>query len=246
MSQGVKDYISYLLYRTIGIAFFTRRVEWRKIMDWLCPEKGEKILDVACGCGDLSLRIARRGCKVYGIDMSEDAVKFARSLSRRVKTACEFDIGDAEHLPYPDGYFDKVVCSSALEHFNDDTKALKEMRRVLKLNGKIVLTVDSFTYPIRKELKDRHRKMCFVVNYYTHTKLEESFNMTGLKMCRSQYLLNSWLTSFFMKLAIKSMQYMIPWLFISFISYPALLISDKIFGLADGGYTLIAEARTAD
>jgi ubiquinone/menaquinone biosynthesis C-methylase UbiE len=56
-----------------------------------------------------------------------------------------------------DGYFDKVVCSSSLEHFKDDIKALKGMNRVLKPNGSVVLTTDSFAYSINDELKEKHR-----------------------------------------------------------------------------------------
>jgi ubiquinone/menaquinone biosynthesis C-methylase UbiE len=77
----------------------------------------------------LSLKIAERGCEVHGIDMSEDAIKSAKRLAEREKMACEFEVGSAEDLPYQDGYFDKVVCSSSLEHFKDDIKALKEMKK---------------------------------------------------------------------------------------------------------------------
>ena len=243
MFTGIKAYISYLIFRTMGTTTFVRRIEWRKILEWLNPEEGERILDIACGVGELSLKIARRGGEVYGIDTSEAAIKFANRLSERAKIACEFKIGDAEHLPYPDDNFDKIVCSSSLEHFNDDNQALQEMRRVLKPKGKVVLTVDSLTYPISDALKDKHRKMCSVVHYYTREILEESFNNSGLEMCRSEYLLNSFLTDFFFKLWIKYKPSLTVWLVISLIGYPAFFISDKLFGRWDVGYTLIAEAR---
>jgi ubiquinone/menaquinone biosynthesis C-methylase UbiE len=111
---------------------------------------------------------------------------------------CEFEIGSAEDLPYPDGYFDKVVCSSSLEHFKDDIKALKEMHRVLEPNGRVVLTTDSFTYPVRDELREKHKEIAYVVNYYTAEKLKERFEIAGFEMNRSKYLLNSRLTSFFL------------------------------------------------
>ena len=74
----------------------------------------------------MSLKIAEKGCEVHGVDISEDAIKGAKRLAEREKMACEFEVGSAEDLPYSDGYFDKVVCSSSLEHFKDDIKALKE------------------------------------------------------------------------------------------------------------------------
>ena len=60
----------------------------------------------------MSLKVAERGCEVHGIDLSEDAINNAKRLAGREKIACEFEVGNAEDLPYPDGYFDKVVFSS--------------------------------------------------------------------------------------------------------------------------------------
>jgi SAM-dependent methyltransferase len=175
--------------------------------------------------------------------MSEDAINNAKRLAGREKSACEFKVGSAEDLPYPDGYFDKIVCSSSLEHFKDDIKALKEMHRVLKPNGSVVLTTDSFNYPIEDELREKHREIAYVVNYYTPEKLKERFEIAGFEMTRSKYLLNSRITSFFVKIGIKIKWSGVLWIVISFIAYPLCLMSDRLFGLRDKGYTLIAEAR---
>ncbi|MDZ4230184.1 MAG: class I SAM-dependent methyltransferase [Dehalococcoidales bacterium] len=242
MIEAIKSFGSYVIYRTVGTVSVIRWIEWRKLLEWLQPEEGEKVLDIACGAGELSLKIAGKGCEVYGIDMSAGAIEFAGRLSERAKTPCKFGIGDAEHLPYPEEHFDKIVCSSSLEHFNDDGQALREMSRVLKPGGKVVLTVDSLTYPMSAELKDRHRKMHFVAHYYTRETLKESLNIAGLELRRSSYLLNSFLTDFFYKLRIRYRPATIVWLAISLFGYPVLLISDKFFGRRDAGYTLIAEA----
>ena len=239
----MKELIRHLIYKTMGTPSFIRRIEWRSMLEYLDPEEGERILDIACGGGALSLKIAEKGCEVHGIDMLEDSIKYAKRLAEREKIACEFKVGSAEDLPYPDGYFDKIVCSSSLEHFKDDTKALKEMNRVLKPNGSVVLTTDSFTYPITDELKESHRKSNSIVNYYTQETLKERFEIGGFEMHRSKYLLNSRLTSFFFKIGIKKKWSGILWMMISFISYPLCLISDKLFGLRDKGYTLIAEGK---
>jgi ubiquinone/menaquinone biosynthesis C-methylase UbiE len=241
--QGVKNYLSFLIFKTMGTSSFTRRIEWRRLLAWLYPEEGERILDVACGIGELSLKIAKRGSRVYGIDMSEEAIKFARRLSKKAGIDCEFQIGNAENLPYPEGYFDKVVCSSALEHFHDDGRALQEMKRVLKPKGKLVLTVDSLTYPLSQALKNKHKMMAAVVHYYTREELEESLYHAGLEKCRSEYLLNSYLTSLFFKLWIKYKLPQVLWLLIGFIGYPAFLIADGLSDHHNCGYTLLAEAR---
>jgi ubiquinone/menaquinone biosynthesis C-methylase UbiE len=191
--------------------------------------------------GGLSLKIAEKGCEVHGIDMSEEAIKSARRLAEREKIACEFEVGRAEDLPYPDGYFDKIVCSSSLEHFKNDIRALKEMHRFLKPDGSVVMTVDSLTYPISDELKERHRNLNYVVNYYTYETLKERFEIAGFEMCRSKYLLNSRITSFFFKIGFQLRWSEKLWMVISFIVYPLCLISDRLFGVKGKGYTLIAE-----
>lgn len=237
----MKELIRHLIYKTIGTPSFIRRIEWRSMFEGLDLKEGEKILDVACGVGVLSLKIAEKGCKVYGIDKSEDVIDHAKRRSERERIPCEFEVGTAEDLPYPDEYFDKVVCSSSLEHFKDDIKTLKEMHRVLKPTGRVVLTTDSFTYPIHDELKEKHRKIGFVVNYYTHEKLKERFEISGFKMERSKYLLNSRITSFFVKIGVELRWSGILGMAISFIAYPLCLMSDRLFGEEDMGYTLIAE-----
>ena len=242
MKEYMKEQIGHLIYKTVGTPFI-RRIEWRNMLEWLDPKEGERILDIACGGGNLSLKIAEKGCEVYGIDRSEKVINGAKRLAEREKIACEFEIGSAEDLPYADRYFDKVICSSSLEHFKDDIRALKEMHRVLKPNGKVVLTTDSFNYPISEELKEKHREIAYVVNYYTAEKLKERFEIAGFEMNRSKYLLNSRITSFFFKIGIKKKWSGISWMVISFVAYPLCLVSERLFGERDKGYTLIAEGK---
>jgi len=242
MNLKFKSYIRYLLHKTIGTTSFIRRIEWRRIRQWLQPQKYEDILDVACGSGELSLIIAKSSCNIYGIDMSKVAIESAIRLSSQVGISADFKIGDAEHLQYPDKHFDKVVCSSSLEHFNDDTLALKEISRVLKSGGKFVFTVDCLSYPITKELKDKHKKMCSVVHYYSVEELERNLEISGLVMNRSEYLINSFLTDIFFRIWIKYRPPEIFWLLIACVGYPVFLISDRLFGRKDCGYTLIIEA----
>lgn len=238
-----KSYIRHLIYKTMGSSSFIRRIEWRSILEYLDLKEGERILDVACGSGELSLKIAEKGYEVYGIDLSEDAINMAKCFSERERIACKFEVGSVEDMPYSDGYFDKIVCSSSLEHFKDDIKALKEMHRVLKPNGRVVLTSDSFTYPISDELKEIHRKIAYVVNYYMRETLKERFEITGFEVGRSKYLLNSRITSFFFKIGIKTNWSGRLWLVASFIAYPVCLVSDRLFGAKDKGYTLIGEGK---
>ena len=194
------------------------------------------------GVGTLCLKIAEKDCKVHGIDLSEDAIKRAKRLLSRERIPCEFEVGNVEDLPYPDGYFDKVVFSSSLEHIGDDKKALKDAFRVLKPNGSIVLTVPSLTYLIADKIKERHRKIAYVMNYYTRETMKKKLEMTGFSMVRSKYLPNSRLTTFFCKIGIKLGWSGVLWFGMFPVAY-LCLISDRLFGVKDKGYTLIADGR---
>jgi ubiquinone/menaquinone biosynthesis C-methylase UbiE len=245
MNQHLKDTFRYCLLKTLGASAFARWLEWRKLLKWLNLQKGEKILDIACGDGELSLRMAAKGAEVYGLDMSAKGIASAKRLAAIAKIKCEFTVGDAERLPYADRYFDGLICSSSLEHFISDARSLSEMNRVLKPGGRAVLTVDSFTYPINPELKERHRKMCAVEHYYTREDMSVALRNAGLAMSRNEYLLTSGMTSFFIKFWIKHNRLNNLFILITFLS-PLMLLSENLSGKKDRGYTLIVEAVKAE
>ena len=113
---------------------------------------GLRVLDVACGPAIPSLEAARRVAPtgtVTGIDLAPGMVALAAKKAReRGITNARFEQGDAESLPFPDGGFDRVLCSHGLVHMTDRAKGLREMRRVLK-PGAGVLAVSTWSTPDR-------------------------------------------------------------------------------------------------
>ncbi|MCL0064541.1 methyltransferase domain-containing protein [Dehalococcoidia bacterium] len=111
------------------------------MLSFLKPERGKRLLDVGCGKG-LFLSVAEsRGVQAYGVDISKTAVERARIIS----PACKIVIGLGEELPWKDNYFDYVTCFGSLEHFIDPAKAVREMVRVLRPEGKaLILVPNSF------------------------------------------------------------------------------------------------------
>jgi len=65
----MKNSISHLIYKTTGTPGFVGRIKWRRMLKWLEPKEGGRILDVAYGGGELSFKVAERGCEVSGIDV---------------------------------------------------------------------------------------------------------------------------------------------------------------------------------
>ena len=97
---------------------------------------GDRVLDLGCGPGDGTQRIAATGAIAIGLDYSEGMLAKARKVDGN---GGRLTRGDAGRLPFRDGAFDKVVCTNSFHHYPDHFKALKEMRRVLRPGGTLVL-----------------------------------------------------------------------------------------------------------
>jgi len=99
----------------------------------------KKILDVGCGDGEITTRIAPFASQIVGIDPSEELISIAKS--RKIATNTSFDVGVGEKLSYPDGQFDVVVFLESLHHVQSPKAALEEASRVL-INGGVLLVIE--------------------------------------------------------------------------------------------------------
>ena len=103
-------------------------------------DRRPRILDVGCGTGANLLMLSKYG-DAEGVDVSEDALEFCRERGlEKVK------LGAAEELPYEDGTFDLVTAFDVVEHIDDDLAGLREMRRVLRPGGRVLLFVPTFMF----------------------------------------------------------------------------------------------------
>ncbi len=239
-----RGFLKRIIFRTIGTTDIVRRIEWQIIFSWLNFKGTEKVLDIACGTGQLSVKIAQNGCDVHGIDISDESLDNAKCLAEKEKVNCVFTVGNAEELPYPDEEFDTLVCNCSLEHFVNDLQALKEMNRVLKPGGEVMLTVDSLSYPgIKQADRDWHRETFKVVNYYTLDKLSSRLNESGFTVSCSKYYLTSYISHLFFNASITSRWRGIWGLLLSLIGYPLCRISDGMSRTDRYGYGLAVKAR---
>lgn len=104
------------------------------------------ILD--CGCGHSLFLVAiseLTSCQIHGLDVDfEKIIQTQNDLGNKMVRLVH---GDITSLPYQDEYFNKIYCSEVLEHIPDDKRALKELRRVLKKKGTLIITVPNHNYP---------------------------------------------------------------------------------------------------
>lgn len=108
---------------------------------------GERVLDVACGTGNLTIPAARTGARVSGIDIAPNLLAQAQAWARAEGLAISFEEGNAEQLPYADGAFDTVVTMFGAMFAPRADRAAAELMRVCRSGGRIAMaswTPDGF------------------------------------------------------------------------------------------------------
>jgi SAM-dependent methyltransferase len=115
-----------------------RRRVLSRVIDGLDLPPRAKILDAGCGSGRNMVEMARYG-EVTGIELSPASVAVARA--RNVGDVVE---GSVEELPFDDDSFDFAVCLDVIEHLDDDLRTLRELRRVIRPGGRLLVTVPAY------------------------------------------------------------------------------------------------------
>lgn len=133
------DRLNHLM--SLGIDKRWRRRALRQIVE---PERAQEILDLACGTGDFSIAIARKAhpqTRVTGVDLSEGMLAVMREKVRAagLETRISAGKGDADALPFADGSFDRVTVAFGVRNFEHRETALREIRRVLRTGGHLVI-----------------------------------------------------------------------------------------------------------
>jgi ubiquinone/menaquinone biosynthesis C-methylase UbiE len=117
---------------------WVERQRVRAIMSLLQPRRGEMVLEVGCGSGNV-LEALPQGVKPVGIDLSTILVRESRTrLAERGGIIIQ---ANAEHLPFPTGHFSRIMCTEVLEHVQRPEVVLGEIARVAKPDAIIVISI---------------------------------------------------------------------------------------------------------
>lgn len=118
-------------------------VLWRnKLVKWMKNDNPQEVLDVATGTGDLAITIEKgTGSKVVGLDLSQQMLNVGVIKIKKLKLDGKISMqkGDAENLPYEDNRFDAVSVAFGVRNFENLTKGLAELRRVVKDNKSVYI-----------------------------------------------------------------------------------------------------------
>lgn len=100
-----------------------------------------KILDIGCGTGRFLALVAERfpEAEMVGLDICPGMLRRAQPRCQRFGARVRFVRGDSANLPFDDGQFDVVTCSHSFHHYPDQQRVVREMYRVLRPNGRVML-----------------------------------------------------------------------------------------------------------
>ena len=120
---------------------YEQRQRQKIVLDLLAIRPGEEVLDLGCGDGRDMAVFERQGARCTGVDFSEEMIREGvKRLRKAGVSKARLIVGNAKNIPFKDEFFDKVSCSEVLEHIPDWEKAVREISRVVKRGGLVVIT----------------------------------------------------------------------------------------------------------
>jgi demethylmenaquinone methyltransferase/2-methoxy-6-polyprenyl-1,4-benzoquinol methylase len=129
---------------------FGMDIRWRRMIAKQAAAMGERVLDVACGTGDVALAMRAAGAhEVIGLDFSPVMISAATAKARERGSDAGFLVGDAMALPFAANSFDACTVAFGLRNMPDYPAAISEMTRVLRPGGKFIcLEMTPFRKPV--------------------------------------------------------------------------------------------------
>lgn len=162
-----------------------RSREVGQLMAWAGDLRGKRVLDVAGGDGWWAARATKAGASATCLDIA--GAKLARGAS--LKVSPHLVEADALRMPFKDSTFDVVMSVCAIEHFDDGLTSLREMARVVKPGGVLVMSADALTRAGQHpKLMETHCAKYHVQHTYRHDELAALLGEAGFTVEEHTYL----------------------------------------------------------
>lgn len=140
------------------------------------PKPGERVLDGGCGTGRLSLALAERGLVVTGVDLSPGMLEVARDRTKSYANVTLVQ-ADVESLPFPSLSFDLVAAFTVLEFTVNAEAAIRELWRLVKPGGRLVIGVLNSWSPWAWQ---RRRRACTGHNVFAHARFFSPWSLKAV------------------------------------------------------------------
>lgn len=123
-------------------SYHFRRYQLAK--DYISTQKHFSVLDVGCGTG-FGMHLLKNNLEIVGMDYNIGAMRYGKKHYKHGK--CSFITSDAHFLPFKDSTFDCVICLEVIEHVKNPYLVMLEIRRVLKMGGRLILSTPNAEKP---------------------------------------------------------------------------------------------------
>jgi ubiquinone/menaquinone biosynthesis C-methylase UbiE len=148
----------------------TERRRNEEVLHFCTAKAGEKVLDLGSGRGWFAIAMAKRGCKVTAVDLSEKNLEYIHKINPNIHT----ELGSAYELPFEKERFDWIVMNEVLEHLEDPSKALDHIKNFLEPQGKVMISV-----PYKEKI---NYSLCIHCNQLTpHNAHLHSFDIISIR-----------------------------------------------------------------
>lgn len=120
--------------------WYWHKYKFKNVFQMICFSP-KNILDVGCHSGWFLNEVSQcfSNAKCSGIDIYSEAINYGKKIYPHIN----FKISDAHRIPFSSKRFDLLLCTEVLEHVNSPREVLKEIRRVVKDDGKVIIEIDS-------------------------------------------------------------------------------------------------------
>lgn len=159
---------------------FADEVETELAFSLFTPEPGSRVVDVGCGTGNFSIKLARKGLEVVGVDVSRHMLKKAQEKVKKLDEDLEisFQQMDAKNLDFSEASFDAAFSMATIEFIPDEDKKdfVQEMLRIVKSGGKVLvgtITADSEWGEKYKERAESKKSVFHRAEFTTPEKLNQ-------------------------------------------------------------------------
>lgn len=199
------------------------------VISFLKPQKGEKILDAGCGNGIYCLEISDKyKSSCVGVDVDKSRIKLAKLQADSLKLSSEFELMSLTDLKFPDNLFDKVFSVQTLQFIKDDKKAVREIGRVLKKGGLLILSFPGekyYRYTKERPKKRNLKTMIVKRSGYSLQTMQKLLPSSGFKILKKRIITGP----LFKKVTnVQNYLYMKNLNLLNFLFFPFLLFLAKI------------------
>ncbi|MEK7502027.1 MAG: class I SAM-dependent methyltransferase [Patescibacteria group bacterium] len=194
-----KKQLSYFEKEFSGISQY-KLAAWQKsyiqrIKEYLLDNdfKNKTLLDIGAGSGYVAVELAKYGINVIACDMSEQAIENLKKYKSQLSLSnLKFLVCKAEDIPLADNSVDYIVANALLEHIPNEKKAIYKWRKVLRKEGKMLITVPlslKYVWPFLWLINILYDKRLGHLRRYDLNSLKEKFRLKVLKVFYTGHLL---------------------------------------------------------